>query len=676
MHVSRVFISNYKSIDKLDLEFKEGKNVVVGKNNSGKSNIIKAIDLVLGESSPDYHKSANITENDFHKGDVSRDIIILICLSRAAGEALNYEEINKCWGYHILGSCQWIYSQDEGKKVPNNIVPVRVPLSKDDNDQLLLDVKSIFEINFDDADTVYINPKLKNQQPFKGQLEDKYQFAYLFFATYDSEHKIVKKDLRFLYRESDDKDWVLASKASIRNEILQSAIIPAFRDPQNQLRANNYTWYGKLLQSYIDNDNRKLKNAFEKVRIASSEIFGELEKKISDNHVQIAFPDTKITFQFNPDTKQEVYKSALIYVDDGFNSLLEDKGSGIQSAVIIGLFDFYVRNISHVSSSLLAIEEPELYLHPHGRRVISNRLEDFLEDGKNQVIVTTHSSEFITSTEKDLHIILVRKLSGKTTAYSTFFKNPKDKRLLLKGQNTEMFFADSVILVEGAEKYILDVVARKYGRDRENLDEDWLDNKNISTIAVSGKTEFLKYSNKLDELHIVWVVFADFDFIRRGLCEFLTGKSVDQSLVDRVNALKSEISQQVSNQSYKKLSEIPKSLHREVKNLISDLKSHNIFVFSGELEDLYTATANSLCCGLGKEEKAICIASEITPENESDYVQMDEYNEAFSFFLNIIQVEDNPVNDTGVSIVHNAEETENVGNTSGEENPIEDDIPF
>jgi AAA15 family ATPase/GTPase len=39
---------------------------MVGKDNSGKSNIIKTIDLLLGESSPTYHKSENITENDLN----------------------------------------------------------------------------------------------------------------------------------------------------------------------------------------------------------------------------------------------------------------------------------------------------------------------------------------------------------------------------------------------------------------------------------------------------------------------------------------------------------------------------------------------------------------------------------------------------------------------------------
>src|SRR5690606_28479573 len=124
---------------------------------------------------------------------------------------------------------------------------------------------------------------------------------------------------------------------------------------------------------------------------------------------------------------------------------------------------------------------------------------------------------------------------------------------------------------------------------------------------------FLKYSKKLDELKIKWVVFADFDFIRNGLSEFLTNRSVEQSVIDRINTLKSKIATELDNQSYKKLSEIPENLKEEVKNLMSELKDHNIFVFSGELEDFYTSTSNSVCEGLGKEEKAICVASEISP---------------------------------------------------------------
>ena len=51
------------------IKFQPWKNVIVGKNNSGKSNIIKAINIVLGENSPTYVKSNNITENDFYSSN-------------------------------------------------------------------------------------------------------------------------------------------------------------------------------------------------------------------------------------------------------------------------------------------------------------------------------------------------------------------------------------------------------------------------------------------------------------------------------------------------------------------------------------------------------------------------------------------------------------------------------
>ena len=55
MYISKVK-KNYRSIKDLTINFNHCKNIIVGKNNSGKSNIIKAINIVLGEDSPTYEK--------------------------------------------------------------------------------------------------------------------------------------------------------------------------------------------------------------------------------------------------------------------------------------------------------------------------------------------------------------------------------------------------------------------------------------------------------------------------------------------------------------------------------------------------------------------------------------------------------------------------------------------
>jgi putative ATP-dependent endonuclease of the OLD family len=92
MHLSRLFIKNFRSIRLLDLQFSKGRNVIVGRNNAGKSNIIKALDLVLGESSPTYAKSVNITENDFYSCKQVVDGKEVACFENEILSGVNWKE--------------------------------------------------------------------------------------------------------------------------------------------------------------------------------------------------------------------------------------------------------------------------------------------------------------------------------------------------------------------------------------------------------------------------------------------------------------------------------------------------------------------------------------------------------------------------------------------------------
>lgn len=665
MYLSNLRIQNFKSIRELTLDLRKGKNVIVGKNNSGKSNIIKAIDLILGEQSPTYSKSDNITENDFFNGNITEPILIFCILQRTKEEQIDYDTIYKCFGFKIYCEIkEWVLK--DGKKSPIKN-PIRIKLDDTNLDNFWENLNYCFSIN-EDADgvvTEYINPKLKNQKTFENQFEDKFQFAFGYKASFYENGKILK-EIRFLYREDESKDWIMAFSAPVRNELIQSAIIPAFRDPSNELRINQWTWYGKLLRTYIKSDSESLKEAFKMLKGASNEVFKELETQINDSNVKIAFPDTKISFQFNPDTRMDIYKSALIYVDDGFNSLLQNKGAGIQSAVIIGLFDYYTRHVSTLGCSLLAIEEPELYLHPQARRIISNRLEDFLDNGKNQVIISTHSSEFLISTDEELNIIVVNKNKTEgTTAYNTEFKDSKEKQILLKTQNLEMFFADRVILVEGGDKYILESIAKYYGKNIDpNIGENWLNERNISIISVGGKTEFWKYCKKLKELNIDRFILADFDFFLRKLPEFFTNlelpkfrdrlngilgklgclspilneevigiiedfdsKVRERGLVTNIKEIKRQIKEPLQ---IKKFSQIDSQYHTIIRDYLEYLKEKRMVILTSELEDFYTDKCKTAISGIsGKEEKAIYIVSNLV-SNESpitDWIKIDEFVE-------------------------------------------------
>ncbi len=662
MYLSRLRIRNYRSIKELDLDFQKGKNVIVGKNNSGKNNIVKAVDILLGESSPAYQKLENITQGDFHNGNTEENILLFCVLERDDSEDLCYEEMYKCFGYKRHDA----HNGYPKKSFRHNI---RTNLS-----HFWDDLNNAMDISDQDNGTytsyIATNPKAQQNNTLENEFSDKFIFAFAFRAQYTGENRI-QKEIRFFYKEHKSQNWIMSFTAPIRNEFIQSAIIPSFRDPARELRVNSWSWYGKLLRNYTEYDNAKLINAFQDVKNASNEIFKELREEINDSKVKVAFPETTVSFQFNPEAKFDFYKNAMIYVNDGHDSPLQEKGAGIQSAVIIGLFNYYTKKVAHTSCSLLAIEEPELFLHPQARRVMANRLDDFIDDNKHQVIITTHSTEFITSAHENINIILAKKDENKSTiAKNVRINTSKEKQILLKIQNSEMFFADHVLLVEGGEKYIVEAIAKHYGSNiKPHLGANWLNEKNFSVISVGGKSEFHKYYKKLKDLEISVHVLADFDFFLRMLSEFLTSTNASEESRNTLNSLKGklntktpeiakEVVQQLtffkdflSQRGYsidekdiknkirdslriKKLNQLKTDAQQEVTNYIEKLRENNIFILKGELEDYYTDKCLELLHKVGgKEEKPIHICSNLlnSMSNEldlydiTDLIKVEEY---------------------------------------------------
>jgi AAA15 family ATPase/GTPase len=500
MYLSRIFIRNYRSIEILDLELRPGKNVIVGRNNSGKSNILSAIDLVLGEATPDYKKSENVTETDFHSRRVIRDrvtevetaddMFIWCQLTRSAGEILDYESLYDCFGFYVVN--------DWGRSGPRRRFPLQ---------NLLEDYPSIFEITDEIDSKTYLNPKLRNQRTFEQEFDDKLQFAFAFRAQ--RRDGLIEKEIRLLYRESEASSWILALRASIRTALIQSAVMPSFRDPQAQLRVTPWSWYGKLLRHLTAGSATvpAVEEALKTLRQAADTVFESARTRIEQSTLSVAFPGTTISFQFSTDRAADIHRNCVIYVDDGFRSLLTEKGSGIQSATVIGLFCYYTKEVNIQASALLCVEEPELYLHPHARRVLSDRMDEFLDGNRNQVVMTTHSVEFIRSIQGDVNVILVRRSStGSTTAKNVSLKT--FARLLRDNNQNEIFFADKVIVCEGHDDVIITIAARE-------LFPGQLDQNNVSIVSVSGKDNICQLVKLVMKLEIRCFVLADFDFLLR-----------------------------------------------------------------------------------------------------------------------------------------------------------------
>src|ERR1700739_1784438 len=66
MHISRLSIINYRNFANAKVAFKKGTNTIIGENGSGKTNLFRAIRLLLDNNM--LRSSTRLNEKDFHRG--------------------------------------------------------------------------------------------------------------------------------------------------------------------------------------------------------------------------------------------------------------------------------------------------------------------------------------------------------------------------------------------------------------------------------------------------------------------------------------------------------------------------------------------------------------------------------------------------------------------------------
>jgi putative ATP-dependent endonuclease of OLD family len=205
------------------------------------------------------------------------------------------------------------------------------------------------------------------------------------------------------------------------------------------------------------------------------------------------FPNSSIEFYIPPIELKDLLSTAQIYVDDGTRGLIDSKGDGLKRAVTFSLLRSYVEmksrpklldsSDSEESESkkeenpthpyLFLFEEPELYLHPTAQKILFDALSIISES--NQVVVTTHSPIFFSSTSTNTFVKMKKVYESDTKPYSSsifvdLHNNITDRdlfQLICYENNCAAFFANKVVLVEGdSDVYFFNHVAKI-------LDNNW-----------------------------------------------------------------------------------------------------------------------------------------------------------------------------------------------------------
>ena len=538
MYISQFTALNYRSLKKVSIRLSKGKNVIVGKNNCGKSNIIKAIEILVGEKFPTYQ---NITDNDFYTyesvveetGEI-QEVVADNMYLEATLEGRDFNEelimsIKKQTAFSKVRSPRDLYYK-EGHDIIVNY----------DLFQSLDELEKRGEIAV--LQTFPNSDKVRKAEWKTASRLFEFLTAAKTIKVFFCKSRLDEEKVGFgLIVKDDDGYWIshfLSKK--LRDSLLTTTVISALRSHKDELRLVHYTWFGKLIAGIWNKNKVQLEVISEKsyevlIKESSELIKSYVDTVFAENTTAIrkllegAIAHKSVSFKFLDDGKNEMYKNVQVFINDGIDRPINEKGTGIQSAVIIALFSLYC-NSFHSNSSLLIAEEPELFLHPQARRVISAELNKFLNSSKNQerqLIISTHSTEYLKNVEpfnitrvyKNIqdNCSIAKQIDDVTSSGLTI-----ELKRFLWSNNTEMFFADKVILVEGGEVYLISSIVDKLMNGYQLLDYE-----NISIARVNGKGNFLSYSTMLKCFDIKYLILGDLDCFKDEIPKFVSYYGMD-----------------------------------------------------------------------------------------------------------------------------------------------------
>jgi len=182
--------------------------------------------------------------------------------------------------------------------------------------------------------------------------------------------------------------------------------------------------------------------------------------------------------------------------------------------------------------TLILFEEPEAFLHPSQQEVLNINLKKLSSEPSQQILISTHSSHFVNRNIDDIHSILKLSKDGAETKIFQIDKKTLDEILnenkelktILGGTSTVKdidlesiryclyfdpdrccsFFADNVLICEGlSEKTLIDTFIKE-GKINPRNNKTYI-------LNAAGKYDIHRYMNLFGKLGVTHSVLFDGD---------------------------------------------------------------------------------------------------------------------------------------------------------------------
>jgi putative ATP-dependent endonuclease of OLD family len=473
MYLAKIAIENFRNYKNIDIDFNDGINVIIGPNNAGKTNLIKALSLPID---PQGIKRLDI--DDFNK-HITLDelkanppkIRIAVTIKRGQDEDID----------DLVTVGNWLTKLDANYEA---MLTYEFFLPEKENDNYLKAVAEVANEGPTSVDAVWKLVKhdfirLFTYKIWGGNAENK--------TTADSE-SLQKFDFQFLSAIRDvERDMLSGSNTLLRDvlDFFMDYEVKAFKGKSKEdktaeiikrkqdfsVKANDLILD---LQSRMEEGKRHILSYAKDTGASFDRASPNFEGSLSDVDM---FSALRLVVEYETGIRIPATHNGLGYNNLIFMSLLLAK-------MQVNADGDYLGSNAKVFSSL-SIEEPEAHLHPSMQYKFLKFLRENRENKKvRQIFVTTHSTH-ITSAVPLEEIICLHSINGYAVAgypgkVCPDGKSKKYVQRFLDSTKSDMLFAQKVILVEGlAEQLLLSIFTEYVGES--------LEDNHIAVINVGGR---------------------------------------------------------------------------------------------------------------------------------------------------------------------------------------------
>lgn len=527
--------ANNKNIEETEKYISQSTSLLVGKNNAGKSTVIKLLNVLQNKRCG--------SRNAFSYTDFN----------------LNY--LHKWYDEYILNPS--LDKKISPKDLPYMEFELKIGIDdgKDNissfKDVLVIGGLTEIENNNVDADiaevTIIIRYEVANAEKFIAELnilkesehnkDNSKETSYYkelnyrkFLTLFDDDYYI----LNFYPLESDEPAEQFSLVPLLKVDVVEANTV---KNADTLSKA-----YSKIVLTYAKNNH--LDGINEIVDSLSSQIKNMVDenvKGILQNAVSAIESSRNLQMNLYPDvTLEKIFTNNIIYeYQENSNNIPESQyGMGYTNlmviiAKIVDYLELYKEDDINGAINILCIEEPESFMHPQMQeqfikniaKAIAMLLGKKNEFDTFQLLITTHSS----------HILNSKIQSGNTLNNIIYLGSPNGQNIIvnimdeilidgedkkyeyikkyLRLEAIDVFFADAIILVEGMseETYL-----------RYLIDKEELNTYHIKVYRIDGAFAH-KFISLLKLIKVRTVVLTDLD-IRREKDD--NNKPIEENIKD------------------------------------------------------------------------------------------------------------------------------------------------